>query len=646
MCGIAGFWLTQPTNTTTLQEFGTLMAGALAQRGPDDQGVWVDGPSSLVLSHRRLAIVDLSQEGHQPMVSSCGRYVMVYNGEIYNAPDLRQDLRQQGRSFRGTSDTEVILEGCAVWGAKATAQKLIGMFAFALWDKEEKTLTLLRDRLGIKPLYWGRTNSGLFFGSTLHPLEAMARHSIGPVSLSHNEVALKEYLFYQYVPAPLSIYQGIEKLLPGQMVTIGPSPFADPQRATYWSVENAIKHGKENPLDLPDDELVRMTKALLKDAVKRRMVADVPLGAFLSGGIDSSLVVALMQDQSVNPIRTFSIGFEEAAYNEAPHAKAVAEHLGTQHTEVIFSENQAMDMVDQLMDFYDEPFADSSQLPTYLVSSVARRHVTVSLSGDGGDELFAGYNRYAIGYDMWKLFRRFPKPLRPLIGKGLSHIPGGLWQAVNRYIPMAPRNLDQKAQKVCRILNRDSLDHFYQDLIWCEAQASDFCRAPYTPRALPLCPQALHDIESMQYWDLKTYLPDDILAKVDRASMAVGLEARVPLLDHRVVELSWQLPYATKIREGQTKWMLRQILDDYVPRSLMERPKMGFGIPLQGWLHGGLREWARNLLSPEALKDNPILDPTKVQNLWRDFEKNGQGNTYFLWTLLMMQSWLGKRKAG
>lgn len=637
MCGLSGFWSPKSNfSEDRLEKLALHMSIPLTPRGPDGSGVWVDAAHQIAFSHRRLAILDLSPAGVQPMASRSGRFIITYNGEVFNSTDLQAALQEKGATFRGHSDTEVIVEAVEAWGVQGTVEKLIGMFAFALWDKQEETLYLVRDRLGIKPLYWGYQKNTLMFGSTVSSLKA---HPSMEKRL--NEEALKAYMLYQYVPAPLSIYKDIHKLRPGHMGIFRKdhSPLIKP----YWSLENVIQEARQTPFNGSEGEAVQALEELLKDVIKRRMLADVPLGAFLSGGVDSSLVVALMQAQSSAPVKTFSIGFELSQFNEAPYAKAVASHIGTDHHEMYFSMKEASSLVSCIVDWYDEPFADSSQLPTYLVSKIAREKVTVALSGDGGDELFAGYNRYHMGWNYWKYLQQVPFFLRKSLAFCLHKTPTKMWEIINQCVPSLPHSLAIRRQKFAQILQVNTLLDYYQSLIRTEGSAFDYLRMPSSlPPSFAPHPALQHPIEQMQYWDTLTYLPDDILTKVDRASMAVSLEARVPLLDHRLVDFAWRLPLHMKIRNGQGKWALRQVLYKYVPASLIERPKMGFGIPLEAWLKNDLRPWADHLLSMESLKENPILDPHKVHQLWKDFLANKYNEVYFLWMLIMMQEWLQK----
>jgi len=585
MCGIAGVLdLKRNFGLDELRGIAARMSNSLIHRGPDDQGVWIEAPSGLALGHTRLSIIDTSPAGAQPMVSSCGRFVLSYNGEIYNAPELRAELEAVGRVFRGRSDTEVIVEGFAVWGVQQTVERLIGMFAFAAWDRSTHRLTLVRDRLGIKPLYFGRIHGCFSFASELKSLKMIPGWS-GEIDRD----ALAAFLRYGYVPAPKSIYRGISKLGPGTLLECDEGGCL--KHATYWSLSEVVERGQASPIEIPDAAAEEMLESLLSDAVRRRMVADVPLGMFLSGGIDSSTIAALMQANSARPIRTFSIGFREAGYDEAVHARQIASHLGTEHTELYVTSAEAQAVIPQLPRIYDEPFADSSQIPTYLVSEMTRRHVTVALSGDGGDEVFAGYNRYGQGLALAKAIRSLPKPLRQAMAGAMTTLSPGMWDYIFLVVPrgLRPRLAGDKIHKLASVLPEDPVG-FYRRLTtqWSEAAslvegAVDLDESRY---ARELWERFSDDASWMQYIDTLTYLPDDILTKVDRASMAVGLEVRVPLLDHRVVEFSWRLPQRFKMRDGVGKWLLRQIAYKHVPETLLKRPKMGFGVPIDQWLRG------------------------------------------------------------
>jgi len=635
MCGIAGFFT--PDAVVTPQETFALsqkMGQSLYHRGPDGGDSWVDASCGLGLAHRRLAIIDLSEAGHQPMTSHDGRFVMVYNGEVYNSDDLRPELEAQGHQFNGHSDSEVILNGFAQWGIEATVKRLIGMFAIALWDKREQCLYLIRDRLGIKPLYWYLNDKTLLFASEL---KAFHQHPGFEKKIDRQSVS--SYLRHNCIPAPYSIYENTQKLRAGHILRLDRD--LHPVIRAFWSMDDVVG---QDQTDMSRLEAIEELDKLARDAVKRRMVSDVPLGAFLSGGIDSSLVAALMQAQSSNPVKTFSIGFEDQGYNEAVHAAEVAKHLGTDHTELYVTPTEARDVIASLPDFYDEPFADSSQIPTYLVSKMTRNHVTVALSGDGGDELFGGYNRYFLAQKYAKTIFTLPPALRKIAAGTLNAFPPAFWDNVFHLVPKSkrPAQPSNKIQKLAGLLGGD-LDDLYPHLVshWGEPDklvlgATERRDGPiWSERSKSLVPDL---IERMQYLDVLTYLPDDILTKVDRASMAVSLEARVPLLDHRLVEFAWRLPKEYKIHDGQGKWILRQVLYKYVPKELIERPKMGFGVPIDQWLRGPLKDWAGDLLH----MDNDLLDKRLILQKWQEHQSGKQNWQYHLWDILMLQSWCAR----
>lgn len=645
MCGIAGFW-GPAQHRDGLSTAVRAMGDAIRHRGPDDCSEWSDANVGIALAHRRLSIVDLSPEGRQPMASHSGRYVIVFNGEVYNFEQLRSRLPEY--RWRGHSDTEVMLAAIETWGLNDALDAFIGMFAFALWDRRERELFLVRDRLGIKPLYYGRCGQYFLFGSELKALRA---HSAFDGEIDRGALSL--LLRHGYIPQPYSIYRGIHKLAPGTILRIREGKeLTDPR--PFWSARAIAEHGTNEAL--PDepapaiDELHR----LLLDAVRLRMIADVPLGAFLSGGIDSSTVVALMQAQSTRPVRTFSIGFSESAYNEAPHAAAVARHLGTDHTELYVTPAEAQAVVPTLPEYFDEPFADSSQIPTFLVAALARQQVTVALSGDGGDELFAGYPRYALTQRIWNNTRRLPWAARRAIANGLQTVSADTWNAIFRLTSgLLPESLrrrrpGEQMHRFADTLLAPSAEALYHKIVshW---EPGGIVLEGYEP------PTALTDderqarlpdpISRMMFLDLVSYLPDDILTKVDRASMAVSLEARVPLLDHRVVQFAWRLPMSLRVRDGKEKWLLRQVLFQYVPPAIVERPKMGFGMPVGQWLRGPLRAWADELLDSHRLRQEGFFNPVEVRQAWQDHLSGRRNRQYELWDVLMFQAWLEHSRA-
>jgi asparagine synthase (glutamine-hydrolysing) len=657
MCGLAGFWQPEIFSPGEARHTANKMAQQIASRGPDDSGVWIDADAALALAHRRLAIVDLSAAGHQPMHSPNGRYVIAYNGEIYNHLALRSELDksaiistsataegQSGINWRGHSDTETLLAGFEAWGIEATLKKTIGMFAFALWDKQTRTLTLARDRLGEKPLYYGWQGSGqervFLFGSELKALKA---HPAFSADIDRGALCL--LLRHNYIPAPYSIFQNVAKLEPGCLLTVSLAQ-PEPKIRKYWDAIEVARAGVAQPFAGTAEQAVEVLEALAKDAVRQQMMADVPLGAFLSGGIDSSTVVALMQTQSSRPVRTFTIGFSEEGYNEAVHARAVARHLGTEHTELYVTPEQAMEVIPRLPGLYCEPFADSSQIPTFLVSQLAKQHVTVSLSGDAGDELFCGYNRYRITQNLWRKLALVPAPLRALAAQGITAVSPSTWDGFAKIIPGASRyaTLGDKLHKGAGVLASTTVDDLYLGIVSHLRNPADWViggqEPPTNLTGLRPALDGLSAVERMMALDTISYLPDDILVKVDRAGMGVSLEGRVPFLDHRIVEFAWSLSLGYKLREGQTKWPLRQVLYRYVPRELIDRPKMGFAVPLHDWLRGPLREWAESLLNEDRLRREGYFHPAPILKMWTEHLSGRRNWMAQLWNVLMFQAWL------
>ncbi|HUC44591.1 MAG TPA: asparagine synthase (glutamine-hydrolyzing) [Candidatus Sulfotelmatobacter sp.] len=646
MCGLAGAF-DPGTPPGAWPERLSAMAAALAHRGPDDEGAWHDPAAGIGLAFRRLAIVDLSVEGHQPMHSASGRFVIAFNGEVFNFGELSRELSAAGARFRGHSDTEVMLAAIEAWGLEAAVNRFVGMFAIALWDRTERTLHLVRDRLGIKPLYWGWSGGALLFGSEM---TALRRHPAFSAALDPG--ALASFLRFNYVPAPYAAFEGFRKLEPGCIRTFdlsGRPRDGEGRPRAYWSLAAVAREGLAHPFAGTETEAVDELERRLRESVALRMIADVPLGAFLSGGIDSSLVVALMRAQASGPVKTFTIGFAEKEYDESPWARDVARHLGTEHTEHVVTAPEALETVPRIAALFDEPFADSSQVPTLLVSALARRHVTVSLSGDGGDELFAGYKRYALFADLWRALGRLPGAARRALAAVLGAVPVGTANRLSAFADPLLRRYGSggaggdKLAKLAELLALPDGHAVYLDLLSHWKHPEMLIRgAAERPRladgvAVPAgFPDPQHPL---MFDDMLAYLPDDILVKVDRTSMSVGLEARVPLLDHRVVEYAWTLPLALKVRDGGTKWALRQVLYRHLPRALVDRPKMGFGLPIDQWLRGPLREWAEELISEQRLRREGLIDPAPVREKWEEHLSGRRNWHYYLWDVLVLQAW-------
>jgi asparagine synthase (glutamine-hydrolysing) len=673
MCGFAGFITSDKSVLGSSERVVTDMALAIEHRGPDDAGTWVDEKGSIALSHRRLSILDLSVAGHQPMQSLSGRFVMVFNGEIYNHMNLRTEINnfaQQKYVWNGQSDTETLLSAFEIWGVEVTLKKTVGMFAIALWDRKFKELTLVRDRFGEKPLYYGWVNSGnsaaFVFGSELKALRKYPGFTN-----SVNRKALSLYMRFCYVPAPLSIYQNIFKLEPGCVLKVSgevPPSLSEPIRPPallaglslnrWWALADVVQEGAKNQI-FNELDAVQALEQRLATAVRLQSLADVPVGAFLSGGIDSSTIVALMQNQNNRAVKTFTVGFEEAVFDESSHARAVAQHLGTDHTELFVTSTEAQKVITQLPSMYDEPFADSSQIPMHLICKAARQHVTVALSGDAGDELFGGYNRYFWGPRIWSRLAWMPYSFRHLLGQFISSVSVAGWDMLSRPAnALLPSNLSitrvgDKAHKLAARLNDvKNIEELYLSLVTEWQDPAQVVKGFGTEQNLssefkhsalndPLPFQGAEQNELiMMYRDSMTYLPDDILCKVDRAAMSTSLETRVPFLDHRVAELAWQLPLNMKIRGNEGKWALRKVLNKYVPRELIDRPKAGFGIPVGLWLRGPLREWAEGLLDERRLQKEGYFYSQPIRQKWAEHLSGRRDHTASIWTVLMFQAWL------
>ncbi len=645
MCGIAGFFtLPGSRRADQMSEEVRRMTDAIVSRGPDDAGVWVDAEAGIALGHRRLSILDLSPLGHQPMTSACGRFVIVFNGEIYNYQELRADLETSGHAWRGHSDTEVMLAAFAQWGMLEATRRFNGMFAFALWDRRERVLHLGRDRLGEKPLFYGRVGGTLVFGSEL---KALRRFPGFDAAVDRASVCA--LLRYSYVPDPHCIYEGFHKLPPASLLSLRlPDEEAKPR--LWWSLREVIERGQTTPFTGTETEAMDAFESLLKRAVGQRMVADVPLGAFLSGGVDSSLIVAMMQAQSARPVKTFTIGFDVPEYNEAVFAADVARHLRTDHTEMYVTAKDVLDVIPLLPALYDEPFSDYSQIPTYLVCKMARRHVTVALSGDAGDELFGGYERYFVGRNLWNKFAWMPAPMKRSLA-GLMTLPPPAWlnQAGDLLKPLLPKRVrhmpfGDKLHKLAEVVAAPGMETLYLTLMSHWKQPEQVVIGGHE-RATSITdragwPHVADFTHRMMHLDMENYLPGDILTKVDRAAMGVSLEGRIPLLDADLIEFAWGIPFSMKVREGRGKWLMRETLYRHVPKPLIDRPKRGFGVPLEHWLRADLRDWAEDLLSEERLKREGYFHPAPIRQKWREHLQGTRNWNFYLWDVLMFQAWL------
>jgi asparagine synthase (glutamine-hydrolysing) len=647
MCGINGFY---SLSSFISDDVIIKMNAAISHRGPDSKGFWSDKKSGIFFGHSRLSIIDLSAAGNQPMKSNSDRFILTYNGEIYNHLEIRKELEKSNSNIKwqGNSDTETLLEAIEFWGIETTLKKIDGMFAFALWDKRERCLTLARDRIGEKPLYFGWQGKGdnkvFLFGSELKALKV---HPMFDGEISRNAIALQ--LRHNCIPAPYSIYKDIYKLLPGNYIQLKENDFKKsllPSSKKYWSLPECAIHGNKNQLNLSETDIQKDLENHLKISVKKQMVSDVPLGAFLSGGIDSSTIVALMQIQSNYPIKTFTIGFSESNYSEAEYAKKIAKHLGTDHSELHVSSKKAMDVIPKLPTIYDEPFSDSSQIPTFLVSQLASQDVKVALSGDGGDELFCGYNRHIMSKKLSNIFYFMPLKFRKTLATGLQLISPQNWNKISRLLPGLNHyaNFGEKIYKAASTLNARALSDIYYILCshWqnpTEVVLNSSETGTFLNEFKPELGE-LNNQQKMMILDSITYLPDDILVKVDRAAMASSLETRAPFLDHKLIEYVWKIPHSFKFRNGNGKWILKKILNQHVPKYLTERPKMSFEIPLGSWLRGSLRDWAENLLNEERLKQEGYFNAKLIRDKWTD-HLNGKNNwQHDLWDILMFQAWI------
>ena len=636
MCGFVGIYSVDQNSINS--EILLTMSQTLVHRGPDDSGIWIDAYARIGLAHQRLSVVDLTTAGHQPMHSSSHRYSIVFNGEIYNHQELRKQLDHP--HWNGKSDTETLLTCIELWGLDKTLKKINGMFAFALWDGHASCLHLVRDRMGEKPLYYGWQGDSFLFGSEL---KALKIHPDFQACIDKDSLDL--YFRYNYIPAPYSIYKNIYKLPPGSVLTLYQGQKKYKVRK-YWSVSDEAARGLSNPLSDSVEDLVDKLDNLIKKSIKKKMISDVPLGAFLSGGIDSSVVVSIMQSLSSKPVKTFTIGFEDKAFDEAKDAKLIAKYLGTDHHELYVSPQDVIDVIPLLPNLYDEPFSDASQIPTYLVSKLAKEKVTVSLSGDGGDELFCGYNRYHVTKNLWKKISVFPLFIRKFISLLLLYIPLKAWDKLGNlsFLSKKYNNLGIKIHKGARVLHSQSFFGLYDNLLSNWKYSEKLVLESHERRKLDLSTSTntsvFPNVEKMMLWDMQSYLPDDILVKLDRASMGVSLEGRVPFLDHNLVEFAWRVPTKYKYRDKKGKWLLRQVLNQYIPKELTERPKSGFTLPVSDWLRGPLKEWAEGLINEDRLKDEGILNFDLVNKKWKEHQAGAKDWSNQLWAVLMFQLWL------
>ncbi len=647
MCGINGFYSKSSSGFNDVIE---KMNSEISHRGPDNNGIWKDSDAGIFFGHQRLSILDLSSAGSQPMHSSSGRYIITYNGEVYNHIEVRKELEKLNNKivWQGNSDTETLLEAIDYWGIEVSLQKINGMFAFGVWDKKARCLILARDRMGEKPLYYGWQGRGnrraFLFGSELKALKVHPDF-IGEI----NRSAISLQLENNYIPAPYSIYKDIYKLLPGHYLTLKADDFINyllPSSKAYWSLTESAIYGNDNPLMYEKETIQKYLEKYLRSSVKKQMISDVPLGAFLSGGIDSSIIVSMMQSQSSNPVKTFTIGFSENNFSEAPYAKKVAMHLGTDHTELYVSPKETMEVIPNLPNIYDEPFSDPSQIPTYLVSKLAKKYVKVALSGDGGDELFCGYKRYVMSKKFWNILKYMPIPLRRILSSGIGLVSPQDWTKISNLVPSLHQyeNFGDKIYKGKNLLDAESINDLYSKLNSHWQNTTGLVINTTKPVTLMTKYEenfrGLDSQQQMMALDSITYLPDDILVKVDRAAMASSLETRVPFLDHELIEYIWKIPQSLKIKNARGKLILKKILNQYIPSELTERPKMGFGIPIETWLRGPLRDWAENLLNEKRLTHEGYFHTKIVRDKWEEHLSGKRNWKSELWGVLMFQSWI------